>query len=432
MAVVLCAAACQAGHTGGQHPLTLTLGFDAAALSGCLNCQTIDNCSLDCGGVIGLYLVDPDSGALVGQEECIPFASLAGAKLRGITTELADYEISDGVAVGRRLQLEMAVYSPYPFGTAPGDAGSTVRCDRPVRSDSSDLPSTPDGMHFPSFWGVSDPFTVRDGDNPVTVVLGCVADGPECSTRPDARIETKVIDLKTQLTEVDLPRELDVRFGQLLYDLDGTARFALISEVSLPPGTLPADPTWSVLVPNAVTNPDCLATSVERTPAGLPVVSCDGRETLGTGTTPTQVRTSGYTIDRSFVDKLLADLSLTTLPPKGIIIGKVVDEPGNPVEGAVVTPLEGTAQVKYLDADAVPSDTLTATSSSGWFVVTVPPELPATLGAATMQTCCQIFRATRGSDVGCSSGPVGTVSDTIMGARIVLDPLQSSCTSPKR
>ena len=57
---------------------------------------------------------------------------------------------------------------------------------------------------------------------------------------------------------------------------------------------------------------------------------------------------------------------------------------------------------------------------------------PASLGADTMVSCCKVFQATRGADVGCSSGPIGTVTGTIMGARIVLDPDQPSCTSPKR
>jgi hypothetical protein len=291
-------------------------------------------------------------------------------------------------------------------------------------------------MHFPSFWGVSDPFTVRDGDNPVTVVLSCVADRPECSTRPDAHIEVKVVDMKTQLARPDTPRDLDVRFGRMIYETDGTARFDSISEPHLPTELPPPseDLVWSADEPNASTDPDCLATRVERvvTEDGLPVVSCEGSEITGAGTTPTQVKTVGFTIDRSFVDALLGHLGLPALPQKGILLGRVVDKPGNPVENAVVVPLEGTAQVRYLDADAVPDDALTATSSSGWFLVTVPPQLPASLGADTMVSCCKVFQATRGADVGCSSGPIGTVTGTIMGARIVLDPDQPSCTSPKR
>lgn len=436
VAVALVATACPGGDTGGPHPLTLSLGFDATGLSGCLNCSTVDDCALDCGAsVAGLFLVDAESDTLL-DHQCVALPGLPGDTLRVLPDYLAHMDpLANGVTVGRRVKLELAVFSPDPFVDDPGvDAGAGLRCDRPVRATATDLPATPIDMHFPSFWGESDVFTLRSGDNPVSLVLSCVNDRPACATRPDAQITTTVIDMKTQLPHLDTPEGLDVRFGHLLKDTSGGRSFAQIAElrlpVPLPPPT--TDPVWRDLVPNASPDPDCLATRVLRIDpeTGPQVISCDGSQVVGAGATPTQVTTTGYTIAKSFVDGLLVELTLPKIPATGMIIGRVVDGTGGPVADAVVAPIDGTAQVIYLDDGEKPSSSLTATSGSGWFVVKDPPQLPTTLNAAAMESCCQVFRATRAADVGCSAGPMGTINGTVMATRIVVDPAHPSCESP--
>jgi hypothetical protein len=433
-AAALLVTACPGGDTGGPHPLTLTLGFDATGLSGCLNCSTVDDCALDCGvSVAGMYLVDADTDVLLDQQ-CVTLPGLPGDTLRGLPDFLADLALAKGVTVGRRVKLELAVFSPDPFVNDPSvDAGAGPRCDRPVRVNPTDLPSTPIDMHFPSFWGESDVFTLRSGDNPVSLVLSCVNDRPACATRPDAEITTMVIDMKTQLTHLDAPEGLDVRFGHLLKDASGGHSFAQIAELRLQDQPAAADPVWKLLVPNASPDPDCLATRVLRIDPeiGPPVISCDGSQVLGSGATPTQVTTTGYTIAKGFVDDLLVKLVLPKVPTTGMIIGRVVDATGGPIAGAAVAPIDGTASVIYLDDTDSPSGALTATSASGWFVVKDPPQLPTTLNAAAMESCCQVFRATRATDVGCSSGPMGTINGTVMATRIVIDPAHPSCESPE-
>jgi hypothetical protein len=433
-AAALLAAACPSGDTGGPHPLTLTLDFDATGLSGCLNCSTVDTCALDCGAsVAGLYLVDAETDEVLDQQ-CLDLPGQPGDTLRVLPQYLAEADaLTSGIVVGRRVKLELAVFSPDPFVNDPGiDAGPAGRCVRPVRANATDLPATPGDMHYPSFWGVSDAFALRSGDNPVTVTMSCVNDRPACATRPDAQITTMVTDMKTQLMHVDSPVGLDVRFGHLLKDASGGRSFAVMAELQLQQTLPTVDPVWKVLVPNASTDPDCLATRVVRVDPtlGAPVISCDGVQELGSGATPTQVTTTGYTVADSFVDGLLTQLSLPKIPSTGIILGKVVDPTGGPLAGAVVAPMDGTASVIYLDAAEAPDMTLTASSASGWFVVKEPPQLPTTLSAGgPNESCCQVFTATRGTDVGCSAGPMGTVNGTVMASRIVIDPVHSTCAS---
>ncbi len=429
LALALLVVACPGGDTGGEHPLTLTLKFDPFGLVGCLNCANLDNCALDCGGVAGIFLVDAESKSVL-DEACVALPGRPGDTLRLLPAFIKDATLVNNIPIGRSVVVEIAVFSPSPFAPATGvDAGPTPICKRPIPGPSG-IPVTDDSdMHYPSFWGRSDPLTLRSGDNPVTVKINCVSDRPACAPRPDALFKAQVIDMETQLPNPHQPRDLDVRFGHLVRDGMGAVGFEALDLLVLP-DTPPQEPEWSKFVRNGFYDPTCLATRVIRLDAqtGYNVVSCDGTAVPGSANMMSLVTTTGYTIDKDFVDVLLPKLGLLKVPDHGMIIGKVVDPAGNAVTDAVVAPLAGMAKVIYLDDANEPSATLGATSPSGWFVVDDRPQLPS-LEAADDENCCQIFSATRAADVGCSQGPVGTVNAMVMAARIVIDPAHPTCMS---
>ncbi|MCA9673583.1 MAG: hypothetical protein H6709_07555 [Kofleriaceae bacterium] len=82
-----------------------------------------------------------------------------------------------------------------------------------------------------------------------------------------------------------------------------------------------------------------------------------------------QVSATGWLVDRSTLDQVRQALGLASLPPLGLVLGRVLDHLGQPAEGVVVsaTPAAGT-NIYYLSDDLTTTDGITATQSSGLFV----------------------------------------------------------------
>ncbi len=428
-------AGCPTAGEGGQQPLAISLEFDPSMFGACFSdCSSIDDCQLSCGGVVGLFLADAESGALLDQS-CKALAGGADDTLRMLPAYLDGAELVTGVAIGRRVVVEVAVYSPAPF-VEPGDAGPGPTCPRPKLEQGVPVYQDPTGAQYPAYWGRSDPLTVRADENLASITMGCVSDFA-CQSSPDEAVVSAQVQVLESRVPASDPEELDVRFGYVSLELPEltVALFKPLAELLLEE-PLGSPPRWSKLVKNPFLDPTCLGTLVTRVGAntGYSVLSCEGTAMEASSPAPASAETKGYTIDKAFVDALLPRLGLAAgqLPEHGILIGRVVDAIDTPLAGATVTPLQGEATVIYLDAIGQPISA-TATSTSGWFVVATPPTLQpvgSVVGSARAN-CCEVFQAEIGSDIACTPAPVGLVDGVVMSAPIKVIPgVTNGCDTP--
>jgi hypothetical protein len=398
LALCLLLAACTPAPVPTAEQVSLTFTFEAGA---CVFCTGIDDCPLACSGEIGLTLVDADSGEVVDRV-CQEFVGQDGMFLRRLPELLRDTAFDDGIMAGRRVELEVAVFSPRSReGGCP-----RVLAGQPPMTAGGELPTY--------FVRSLAPATIGDGLVDLDVVMGCVLDQPDCSVvAGDGSITAKVRDLATAQEPPATFRELDVRASHLLARPDD--RFVLRIDTAL---TLQErtgrTPVWTATVEDPVFDQACLGTLVTRIGAGriYPVLSCIGQLTVDELTGAVRVTTEGEYVDAAVIDDVLAGLELEAVPATGMILGRVTLG-GLPVSDAVVQPLMGTAQIIYLD-DTLSPTTDSATTASGWFVIVAPPALD---GDGVFG---ETFQANVGPVVGCSRGPLGMVDGAIMAAPIEL------------
>lgn len=425
-------AAC--GSSGKTLAIRLSLdsspGSSFCAMS---TCQSPDTCPLDCGGEVGLYLIDAETEQLL-DSSCTEIAAVADSTLRNLPAILSDGPaLGANISAGKQVVVQLAVFSPSSAGHD---------CPR-VFSDPTGLPRTLDG-ELPAYFATTDPeapITIADGTTRVDLPVQCVFPQTDCTS---AKVKASSYDVSS-LVELDTPEQYDFVYGFLGSDGDMGTSFVFTSRLTYD-GSLP--PIWSARPTNGLLTDDyCPATLVTLSgPAPIPVLSCEGTAQRDNDVV-TEVDTRGYFIDKATIGGILAALHLPAVPASGMLIGKVVDSKTfSEVEGAAVSPLFGTAQPKYLDEgpgehqftlrEGAPG---TVTGPKGWFVFYADPNATPPVPAPSLPTpppfamgigpapCCEYFRADNGIQTGCSAGRVGLVNDTVMAT--VID-INGACPVP--
>lgn len=392
--------ACGPADAPGPAALELRFSFDGDT---CTFCSSIDDCPLACSGEIGLFLVDADTDEVLDRF-CREFAGNTQMVLRKLPDLLVDANLEDGLELGRRVALELAIFSPRSV-----EGG----CPR-VRAEF--VPPTTDAGEAPTYFGRSEPTRIGTGALTATLPLACVVDQAECSTTPDsATITAHVTDLASGQRPPTRFRDLDVRAGHLIDGAPGRYAFA-VDRVLVLQELSGREPTWRATIAQPDFQPFCYGTLVTEIGAtqAFPIVSCTGEESIDSRTGLPRLDTQASFVDAALIETMLDKLGLSEgLPATGLLIGRV-NAGGQPVAGAVVQPFTGSAQVVYLGEDLAPtSDAFT--SASGWFVIVTPPQL----GLAG-EAFGEYFQASIGGLVGCSQGPLGLVDGKIVAGPIDL------------
>jgi hypothetical protein len=377
-------------------------------------CFSADACPLDCGGEVGLWVVDADDPTLILDSVCQEFSSQPSRKLRSLTEILADTTFKR-VDAGRDVVVEIAVYAPK------SEKGNCPRMDQSGNGAIETLPA---------YFGQSQRTRVRDGLTEINVPLTCMLINPQCSGT-QLHMIAQSFDVSSLLEGLQPPNEFDFHAVQVFPFPGGAA-------VSLGAGLMHDTDatTWSATVPPMIIGEECPGTLVTRLGASpTPVLSCEGTITAFDTNTgePTELRTTGYYVDKTQVNAILAALGRATVPPTGMLVGRVVESfPGGatPVAGAVVTPVSGTASVVYLTDNF--DGTFTAggamTTGEGWFVIVDPPQFDDLSGMFGPVGCCNYLQASTGTGFSSTCGRVGVVDELVMAT--VIDMTGALCPAP--
>jgi hypothetical protein len=304
----------------------------------------------------------------------------------------------DGLPRGATVTVELAVFSPATL---------------------SDCPRWPDhgadplATSRPTFFGRSAP-VVLDGASPLAVLtLACLM--PQVTCQPDD-VATSIRATLTDPSGIPPPGDAVVRAGLIYqpsladgFEFDPLGPLVPTGMVSTATGvavvwTSTADPATCFPVAHPKSSdelPDaCPATLVTHPGSTDAVVSCDGGVTNGTATL------AAHFIDPTLATSILASVGVN-IPPggggPGVIVGRVVDGQGTPVEGEVVVGESGwTIHVLYPSNGLPPGGF--STDPMGWFVID-----------QASPGCCGHLSASPGG----SSPGDGSVSGLVHGATTV-------------
>ncbi|MBI4510875.1 MAG: hypothetical protein HY698_14680 [Deltaproteobacteria bacterium] len=363
-------------------------------------CGAPEEVPLECGGHVGVYLVDPATNQPFDQG-CIPFERKDGMTLRDLPQLLSSRSFT--VPEGKSVAVEIAVYSPPAITACP-------RYDE----------KTDGGVTIPNYFGRSEGATLT-GDSPrLPVTLRCNGKAVTCGddplelTKVSATVTVMITDPLAAPSDEEA-KDMNVRTGYLLAASSGenpAYRFNPTGELSY----LPLARRWEALTRDFFFPDECVGTLVTKLGAGSTVstLSCDGSVDRDARTASGK----GYFWDRSTIDSIVAAMGLISFPDEGLVIGRVVDENGHGVDSAWVRPKgprTNNPRILYLYHDPFFNQlALTRqgpTESHGVFVI-----------AEATPTCCYdlIAEVERNGVVysGESGGPIGLVDGVAMGTLI--------------
>lgn len=395
----LAAAAC--GGDPVTLPLAVDLRVDVASCGGTAGEIVLD---YGCGVQVALHVVNIDDEAVLASD-CVTLERSVGSTLAALPSllEEAGPHLAP-VPEGRRVRLEVALYSPPTFGPD---------CPRFVIAPdgTTSLPVSPnDPMSFPVFYGTSAPVRL-DGTPRFEVPLFCGAAPFDCATQPPvSQITAEVRDLVSLAPPTeDLARELNVRAGYVVEAAPG-GRYAWSSAGDL---AYEGNGVWQSSAVDFFFPQGCVGSLVTKVGASPSLTaSCDGKQDPG----GTAALAYGYHLDAATRDRVLAALGLDDVPEGGLVVGRVVGPDGRGLAGATVSGagmlVDMQPRVRYLNDD-LSGLRNGDTGANGWFVVddaAVP--------------CCDalVARAEVGGQTifGTSAGSVGLVGGIVMAVVIAV------------
>jgi hypothetical protein len=215
-------------------------------------------------------------------------------------------------------------------------------------------------------------FDVGEGDDEVTVLLNCTdapqLDAQECVGAETTRVQAEVNDLSTVLPITDdqavrldvgvaAPRQIPgLPISEYVIDREAT--------IELERETGPV-PTFAAEVTEELDGTVCTvvfdSSAAESTASALchDVGDVDGPIDL-----------PGLLVSKQTLDPILTALELANFPPKGLLIGRVVDHTDAPLAGVSLTPSADGATVQYLSGGEIGGS---ETSENGYFISTDAP-----------------------------------------------------------
>lgn len=290
----------------------------------------------------------------------------------GDACQLADMPITPREIPNEMVRVQVIAWTIDELLRSGIDLAETDGCPVTTEFHINGLPrlgddptASPPGVPVPALAGESY-FAV--GESPVaTVTLGCprwdTLDAASCQASALA-LEATVRDPRTfgSVPRAQAP-DMDVRFGAPVEDTPGVYRVDLSPQFFT--GGLSPTPSGALLWTGVLDTPPsgtkCLRVGMQGVAA--PTITC-----FPIASAASPIRVDGFLVGRLMLRDVLNLQLLSDVPEEGIVFGVVVDAAGQPVEGAMVSTVEG-ATVVYPD-DNLQTVGFTSTSSKGYFLST--------------------------------------------------------------
>lgn len=311
-----------------------------------------------CGATLGVRIVDADT-----LDDAVPtelFSRCIAVAAAPDLCAIADVPIDFEEVPTRTLQVQVAIWEAPPQGELPS-----------CPDDIFDLRGIPISMNpQPAFGGVA---FVEAGTDPIAEVrLACrdpeLVNAPACLSTN--RVTVRLDDMQTVVpVRIEDARALNVAVGEPRLDTTIDPPVWVIGPTDqyqmelVDPGPIP--PVWNRNEVPTFSNTACVLSSAD-VAQPITAVSCtrdlalenDGRLDL-----------TGLMLTEEVLGQLLRSANLDDFPPKGLVIGRVVDHLGAPLAGVTVTPVpdEG-VNVAYVNSTRDSISLFGPTSTDGFFI----------------------------------------------------------------
>jgi hypothetical protein len=345
---------------GDPQPFEIKLRLTQGPLYGCLSTDCVDY-GMSCGALLSVRLIDADD---FGSEE----PRIYGEACTVISDAedlcaIGDLDLSfPEIPADRTIQVQVAVWEP------PAD-NQPVACPENV----FDLQGIPlDRTPQPAFGGVG--YLEAGSAEMVEIFLACrqpeLVDKAACLSTNRVTVRLDDMQALVPVRLEDAP-SLGVAVGepQLETEVDppewvirptNTFQMELVQPSPIPPVWNRNDvPSFEQNACVLVTPDVAQATTAVTCTKDLSLES-DGRIDL-----------SGLALPEQVLQQLLTAAGIVTFPPEGLVIGRVVNHLGAPLDNVLVSPVPPggeTVTVEYVDATRSSTATGGPTSTDGFFI----------------------------------------------------------------
>jgi hypothetical protein len=345
----------------GSPPLQIKLEIAGGPAQTCPQ-TTCSGITMSCDPWVSIRVLDP-------HDPTAPFVSVCKEVLLDSKSDLCSLgsvDLPSGASIPEiTLEVQVIVYPRSQLTTDPmtGD----VVCPTDIQFDDATgapvyvvSPGVPTGQ--PAIGGHA---YYHAGDSVTVVPLGCSdlteLDDPTCTGNAQIPIQATVDDFGTRLSVTkDVGAMLTVSAGEPQPELVGNQTVYKLDLQDVrgldPTGDDP--PAWSADVNLTLVHYACVEV-LEQGAQQTPTVSCVPAPSDPT----TGIQLLGERVTKPQLDMMLAALGIA-FPSKGLVVGIVIDDGGNPVSGVTVNATG--AHVLYLNA-AMTGVVTTSTSATGIF-----------------------------------------------------------------
>ncbi len=336
--------------------------------------ETCSDVAIPCDAVVSIRIFDPT-------QPTAPYVAVCKALTgRKDLCSIAEVELSEPMqqVALQTLEVEIAVYPASEIETDPNT--NLLICPSRSAFGADGLPieainpcSDPDPTQClePAIGGVA---FYHPGDSETVVDLGCtnLAQLEACGTA-NVAVTSTVNDFDSGLPVIESVADLlNVSVGEPQPMLVGTeTEFTLdpANQAVLEHGSDPSVPTWAADVGIMFQSTACIEV-LEDGAQTTAAVSC-----RKAGPTDASLDIPAERLARATLDQLLVASQLSEFPDAGLVVGIVLDNDGNPIEGQIVTTddTDITHQIHYLVEDRNGFTSTPGTSMNGIFVSTQAP-----------------------------------------------------------
>lgn len=331
----------------------LSLEFDRNHAQSCVSnvCESIP---MSCDAMVLVRVVDAEDGSSY-LNECTAIAG--NQDLCGIGA----VDLDDRLIPNTMVRVQVAVW--------PASALPDGRCPTVLFSD--DGKARTDGTNDPPPAIAGEEFFEVGSASTATVTLGCIdelsLDTPECRGGGNVRVGAGVLDFDTNLSVSPTVQNLVVSIGEPKL-FGGNWSLSSSETVVLERHVIGGIPVWEGPEMGGVDltfeEAACIQVFEDQTPDVTSTLACR----------PASAADTELDLNGVLVKKAAQELVKTALggafPTGGIVIGRVLDETGQPAAGVTVEPAEtsGPATVIYLSDDMTATTTGAVTTTSGAFI----------------------------------------------------------------
>ncbi|HUH02228.1 MAG TPA: hypothetical protein VML75_09535 [Kofleriaceae bacterium] len=338
-------------------PFTIHLSLDTTDLYMCPSAQCSDY-GMACGATLGVRIVDADT--LDDEEPRELFERCIAVAAAPDLCAIADVPIAFEEVPTRTLQVQVTIWAATPPGQIP-------TCPDDV-FDLRGIPISQDPQ--PAFGGVA---FVEAGTDPVAEVrLACrdpqLINAPACLTTN--RVTVRMDDMQTVVpVRIEDARSLNVAVGEPRLDTSIDPPVWVIGPADqyqmelVDPGPIP--PVWNRNEVPTFSSTACVLSSAD-VAQPITAVSCTRDLTLESDG---RLDVTGLMLTEEVLGQLLQAANLDGFPPKGLVIGRVVDHLGAPLGGVTVTPVpDDNVNVAYVSSTRDSISLFGPTSTDGFFI----------------------------------------------------------------